>query len=221
MSEDTAPDLAACISQAWSPQIGDPTVMGWVTVALYFLAALASFAAGVRQRPERGFWIALAVLLIALGINKQFDLQSAMTAVGRCLAQAQGWYEDRRAVQLAFISGLLGISAIVMITVLISLRRSLGRVGVAILGFGLLVTFVAVRAIGFHGFDRFIHAEAAFGIRANWILEIGGIVLILVNAAFAIRRPAPEPKAEAPPDTPRPIRIEEPKLPYTRFDRRR
>lgn len=180
-------DLAGCVDQSWSPVIGDPTFMGWFTVLCYFTASFASFFAGwVRVRDKR-VWVLLGIFLLLLGVNKQLDLQSALTAVGRCLAHIQGWYDERRVMQSAFILTLLCVSAVVMVIALFRLRRSLHRVGLALLGFGFLVTFVAVRAVGFHHFDQFISAYTDLGIRMNWLMELGGIGLILVNAVAAIR----------------------------------
>ena len=49
-------------------------------------------------------------LVCALGVNKQLDLQTLFTQLARDLAMAQGWYEERRRYQVAFIIaiGLLG-----------------------------------------------------------------------------------------------------------------
>jgi hypothetical protein len=44
--------------------------------------------------------------LFALGINKQLDLQTALTELGRVLALSQGWYEQRQVVQFWFIAAL-------------------------------------------------------------------------------------------------------------------
>jgi len=70
--------------------------MGWVTVAIYLAAAVtlvvamrAPFPAASRGR-ERLFWALLAAVLRALAVNKQLDLQSYLTARGRCAAQHQG-----------------------------------------------------------------------------------------------------------------------------------
>ena len=94
----------------WSPGIGDPTIGGWITVILYLLAAiscwktafeLATVNTGVSQ--EQRAWRAISALFLALGINKQLDLQTALTEAGRMLAHSEGWYNRRHVVQLAFI----------------------------------------------------------------------------------------------------------------------
>ena len=85
----------------WSPGIGDPSVGGWLTVALYFGAAALVWGL-LRRWPhwssgqEAWFWKLLLIALVLLGINKQLDLQSAFTETARLLAVKQGWYAERR-----------------------------------------------------------------------------------------------------------------------------
>lgn len=185
-------ELYTCITTRWSPRIGDPTLMGWLTVVAYGAAAAASLAAGLARTKDRGFWLPLAVMLVLLGINKQLDLQSALTATGRCLAVMQGWYEQRRLYQFSFIVGLLIVCGGLFLFTLGRMRRSLPSIGVGLVGFGMLLTFVAVRAVGFHHFDAFIGTMVG-PARMNWVMELGGLLLILANAITVslIRREAP------------------------------
>lgn len=177
----------ACVFNNWSPTIGDPSVMGWVTVVFYFVTALFVFS---RIPPsvgrERLFWIVLSVTLIALGINKQFDLQSLFTTIGRCAAKAEGWYGERRQVQVAFIlllaSGALAVGAFS----LWFLRRELPRISIALVGAFILLGFVVLRASSFHHMDMFINAHL-LGLRMNWIMEIGALALII--AGVRLQRP--------------------------------
>ena len=104
-----------CAFHGWSPGIGDPTVMGWVAVAAYLSAAAFAGVAGTRaafpissRRRERLFWLSLFLVLSFLAINKQLDLQSFLTALGRCLSRTQGWYDNRRDVQQDFVLALGG-----------------------------------------------------------------------------------------------------------------
>ena len=186
MDQDVFSVLYACVTNRWQPTIGDPTVMGWVTVAAYFIGASACFVAGNVRMRDGKFWLWLCFLLVCLGINKQFDFQSLLTAIGRCVSQMQGWYEDRRAVQFFFILALGTFCAALLVYTLLRMARRLHRIGIAVLGFGLLLSFVAIRAVSFTHFDAFIGTDFA-GIRMNWILEIGGITLVLLNAMTAIR----------------------------------
>ena len=175
-------DVWTCFDDRWSPTIGDPSVMGWVTVAAYAVTAVltARLAFGPGGRPERVFWLMLALLLAALTMNKQLDLQSALTAFARCLSKAQGWYENRKWVQTSFILGLLAGSIVFLVALGVMMRRHLRRTWCAVLGLVFLTGFVAIRAVGFHHFDILIKSDFA-GIRINWLLELGGIGLILAN----------------------------------------
>lgn len=186
--------LYHCVTDRWSPTIGDPSAMGWVTVAAYGLAGLLCFV-GFARSPNVGvrrFGVVMGLLLLALMVNKQLDLQSALTALGRCVSQIQGWYDERRAFQYKFILGVLIFCAVIGAFMFWALRRQLGQIGLALIGVVCLMTFVAVRAIGFHHFDAFI-LSSVMNVRMNWLLELGGIFLIALNAlwglAFWKRRP--------------------------------
>lgn len=185
-------ELHSCVTGTWSPTIGDPSIMGWVTVFAYFIALLLSglvLVLGAANRPA--FWYFITFCLIFLAVNKQLDLQSALTAVGRCVAKMQGWYENRKVVQIAFISALFSFSFLLTLALAWNLRGRLKRNWLAFIGFAFLVTFVVVRAAGFHDVDQFIGIEL-IGVRVNWLMELTGIIMISLNAVFLIRYgPAP------------------------------
>ncbi|HEY8942673.1 MAG TPA: hypothetical protein VIM73_00370, partial [Polyangiaceae bacterium] len=97
----TRPDPSGLIGN-WSPGIGDPTVTGWVTVVAYLATAVSCTLLALRiprvagpLNRERLLWGLLAAAFFALGLNKQLDLQSAVTEIGRIVAAKQGWYEQR------------------------------------------------------------------------------------------------------------------------------
>lgn len=177
----TGAALLACVGERWAPRIGDPHPMGWATVAAYALAAGLALAVWRGRRGAGGFWLAVALVMAALAVNKQLDLQSALTAAGRCLAQAQGWYEARRGVQAAFVAGLALAGAVFLALMLRSLRGTGGAHLVAAAGLALTVTFVLTRAVGFHHMDQMLKLRLA-GARMNWILELSGIALVTANA---------------------------------------
>jgi hypothetical protein len=170
----------------WSPGIGDPTFGGWLTVALYLVAAVVCWRVARRlggtdagARSEASVWRAIAILFLALGINKQLDLQSAFTEIGRVFALAHGWYEQREIVQLYFIVAVAAVCLLVAATLLILIRKAPAATWIAVLGTTVVLVFVAVRAASFHHVDRFI-GSTMLGLRWNWILEIGGILLVLI-----------------------------------------
>ena len=186
----------------WSPGIGDPTIGGWVTVALYLLASFSCWTSARKIRSkdgrslqERRAWGCISALFLALGINKQLDLQTALTETGRVLAHYQGWYAQRQLVQLAFIALVAMTFFVAAITVLFWIRHAPIPTWLALIGTALVLCFVLIRAASFHHVDRFIGTRI-LGLRWNWVLEMGGISLVLLasqwrQVRFANRDQAP------------------------------
>jgi hypothetical protein len=125
------------------------------------------------------FWLLALCATLLLGINKQLDLQSWFTQVGRDLATSQGWYQDRHSVQKVFLAALVLSGLMGMALMGLWLRRVVHCIAGAILGLGFLVTFVAVRAASFHHVDRWLGDGV---VRMNWMLELGGIALVALSA---------------------------------------
>jgi hypothetical protein len=186
---------------SWRPGIGDPSWGGWLTVALYLLAALSFgvVAAGMRQRQahagsEVRIWAVLAILFAVLGVNKQLDIQTAFTEIGRIVAKEQGWYAERGAVQTLFV---IGVGVLALVTALVVLYWSISApvaTRIALFGAVCVVGYVVIRAASFHHMDRFI-GQRVLGLRWNWVLEMGGITLAwcggLLRARQVARLPRP------------------------------
>lgn len=176
--------------------------MGWVTVVAYFIAALLSLRAlaihigRAREHPHARderllawFWLLVLGAMLFFGINKQLDLQTWFTEVGRDLAKRDGWYEGRRRYQVAFIAAIALVGFVGTTSLAILLRSVLGRVVGALIGLGALATFVVVRAASFHHIDILLGRGT---IRLNWLLELGGIAFVAVSAFRQKRDHAPE-----------------------------
>lgn len=187
----TPSELLGCVAGRWSPRIGDPNLTGWLTVAAYVVTALLALAVWrhLKGRRGRAFWAMLTVLLVLLAVNKQLDLQSALTAAGKCLARAQGWYGHRRVVQAAFIAALLAMAVIGLALAARTLRGALGRSALALLGLAAVLGFVMVRAVSFHHVDHLIGGRS-LGLSNNFLFETAGLLLIALNALVLLRRPA-------------------------------
>lgn len=178
----------------WHPSIGDPSFMGWLTVALYFFCSYRAY--GVVKHSEkifdslltrqRNLWLAIAFILLALGLNKQLDLQTFFTATAKYLAHEHGWYQDRRVYQRIFIFGIGGLGLLSALGLFIYYIRILREHTVAIVGLCSLIVFVLVRASSFHDVDLFLGSRI-LGVKMNWFLELGGIVLIAYNASQLIK----------------------------------
>lgn len=179
---------------SWTVGIGDPTVGGWLTVGLYLTAVGASWyvlrAGDGLPRPlqanEQWVWRALTAMLLVLGINKQLDLQSALTEIGRYVANHQGWYSERGRVQVAFIAGIAVIGA-TLLTALLYLASGAPFPTLWAIGGGVcLAVFVVIRAASFHRVDTWL-AESLVGFRFNWLLEMGGL-MVVIGSVWCRRR---------------------------------
>lgn len=175
----------------WRPEIGDPTLAGWFTVFSYFLAAFLS----VRVRSglpkhgnpsHRAFWLLTGLLMLALGVNKQLDLQSLLTALGKYYAHRQGWYPHRQWLQMAFIASILCLGITALFYGFKRFRGILKENWLAFAGIVFLSVFVLIRASSFHHMDRLIGTRW-LGMKMNWLLELSGIYCIVLNA-FWLRR---------------------------------
>lgn len=181
----------------WNPRIGDPSVMGWVTVVAYFLAALLLWMQWRRapmlyqdhHRIHRLLLLFFALSMFALGVNKQLDIQTWLTKVGRDISKAQGWWENRRVAQAIVLAGIMACGGGLMLVIL----RAGGVLKVhrlAMFGFLVLVVFVIIRASSFFQMDRLINFRV-LGFRMNWFFELTGIGIIGASALRAlVRRPA-------------------------------
>lgn len=176
--------LAYTDADGWRLGIGDPTIMGWLTVAAYLGAAiLAGNASRTGSTGQRRFWLALAVMLFALGVNKQLDLQTWFTLTAKRIAQAQGWYEQRRFVQFAFIV-LIGIGSLAAAWLgLRVVTRNGPKLWLPLTGFCLLLCFVIIRAASFHHVDQFLRFQLA-GVKMNWLFELTGIAMVAAGAIW-------------------------------------
>ena len=163
----------------WRPEIGDPSFMGWFTVIAYAVAAVLAWRVWSARR-ER-IWLGTAVLMALLCVNKQFDLQSLFTDIGREIARHGGWYEDRRRIQKGFVLAVLAGAGVSGCWFVWRFRDFLVRNKLLAAGLFLLLTFIVVRAISFHHVDVFLKSGIA-GLKMNWLLELGGISLVGVAA---------------------------------------
>ena len=185
------------LTRNWNPRIGDPTVIGWVTVGAYFLAALLLWIQR-RQAPmlhqehlwtHRLFLLFFAGSMFALGINKQLDVQTWLTNVGRDISKAHGWWDNRRVAQAIVLAGIIAGCCGLMLVIL----RAGGVIKahrLAMFGFLVLVVFVITRASSFFQIDQLINFRI-LGFRMNWLFELIGIGIIGASAIRAlVRRPA-------------------------------
>jgi len=171
----------------WLPRISDPPI---VAVAFYLMAsvicAMSARKVGLEEPDrsrERAAWRWMTALLLALGINKQLNLDTIFTQAGRVLAHDQGWYHHRALVQLVFVAQVALASMVVAITLLIWARHAPKSTRLALLATMLVVAFVSIRTISYHYVDNLL-AQKILGFRWNTVLEITGIALVLLASLW-------------------------------------
>jgi hypothetical protein len=184
----------------------DPGTLPWLAVALYLVAAgLCLWRCRGTAGRERWFWLFAGLALLVLGLNKELDLQTQLTALGRQMARDGGWYGQRRAFQRAVVIGGGGL-ALAAFAGIAWLVRGLGSaVLVTLSGLALLGLFVIVRAASFHHVDLALRASV-FGLKLHTVLELAGIAIVILGAllprrAQALAPPRPA-KAPQPPRRP-------------------
>lgn len=157
--------------------------MGWLTVAFYFLTAILSLRKAIllhKNQTDFRFWNILALFLLLLGINKQLDIQSFFTEIGRVAARKQGWYQNRRSVQFYFVLIFGCFAFFIIACVWWVLRKKWKKYLIPLCGFLFLMAFIVIRAASFHHFDKFLNLKP-FGARINWVLELGGIGILFYS----------------------------------------
>lgn len=178
--------LAAVEEGRWVPGIGDPSAMGWLTVAAYLVAAALSVAWAAVPGRGRGMPIAFAAMLLLLAVNKQLDLQSWMTFEARGLLRQLDLYPHRRTLQVLFIATVAAAAVAGIAIASVAVRRRRAECGIAFAGAILLAGFILVRAASFHRVDHGL-GQTLLGWKLNWILELGGIAVFAVGAVIGRR----------------------------------
>lgn len=177
----------------WRPRIGDASFMGWLTVAAYGLTAVLCLVAALKggagasgdesggARSQRRLWLGISAVMALLCLNKQLDLQSLLTNIGRIVANRGGWYDGRRTIQFWFVVAV-GLASIAAFVLLVRKTRSIfrGRAWL-LLGLSMLLLFVVMRAASFHHVGEFLE-KRVLGLKMNWLLELGSIALVAVSA---------------------------------------
>lgn len=86
----------------WSPEIGDPSLICWITTVAYILVSFFTLRLTLKvhtnrnSNRERSIWFVLFILFLFLGANKQLDVQTAFMEIMRIIPKQDGWYSIRR-----------------------------------------------------------------------------------------------------------------------------
>jgi hypothetical protein len=169
---------------------GHLTVVGWTNFVLYLIAALLSFraAASVRsqQSSETGrVWLWLGVILAALGLNKQLDLQTILIELGRQIAGEEHLMAHRNELYVLFFLGFMLLVFAFLATVMFRFSgeavRFARQLPLAATGCILGGAYIVIRAASIDGVDLMLGFDFE-RIPFLWLLEAGGLLLIIVQA---------------------------------------
>lgn len=184
--------------EQWRHLLGDPTGIGWIITISYLLTFILCLWAGISVHKHKqqedlygngGVLIGVSVFLLLLGINKQLDLQTLLTIIGRNLAKSQGWYNLRRLFQLVFIVLFI---LIVLLLLSIWIRRMKGKwrqYGFHFVGTIFILLFVMIRATSIEHVS-FRHAAQYDSV--SYILislfELVGILIVGLGSVLCLHR---------------------------------
>jgi hypothetical protein len=167
---------------------GNLSIVGWLTVILYFCAAIRcwiiareirSTTGNIEETKELRCWSSMSAAFFALGVSKQLDLQTILTNTGRVIARFQGWYGQRQSAQIAFVAVIAIMSLIAAIVLVRWARNAPVSTWLALASSIMLIGYWVIRTVSLHSVDRLVDARI-LGVRLDSILEIAGLGAVLV-----------------------------------------
>jgi hypothetical protein len=177
--------LATLVNGRWAIGLGDRSALGWITVVVYFLAAVCTSVAARKAGPGRRYWIAMTPILAFLGVCKLFDLPGFFTDAFRYGFMQSEQGEFHGTFQRNLSAGLLlaGVAAIAIIFYFS--RRLSWTINFAMAGIVYLIAFIMIRAISLHQVDHLLGIQI-WGVKVNHVLELAGLALVVFPAMMKI-----------------------------------
>lgn len=174
-----------CTAQTWSLTLPSFTWLTVLNVLLYAVALVLSarLTISTSRRVTGDFWFGLSALLVFLFLIEQMDLRSAATAMLTCHAVQYDWINNHAFVHRTLMTALVVITAILITSLIVTMRRRIKSHGSAIAGLACLILFCAV------GLAQIISLNPGEGQEMRRVspslstLQFLGLVLIISNAA--------------------------------------
>jgi len=162
------------------------------------IVALIALGAYLRERRELDhrsserlwptFWLLTSLLFGVMAVGHIGDLGGRIGDLGRREARSEGWYADRRMLQVP----LVGLITLVWITLSATAilrfperRRRYLPTAVTILT---LICFVAIRMISLHHVDSLLHRRHVVGIELGLVVEAALLIAIVALVERALRQ---------------------------------
>jgi hypothetical protein len=121
------------------------------------------------------WWFVVGVVMLLLGLNKELDLQTLVGSWGKQVAREQGWYSQKRVVQVVFVTALVLATLVALASAAYALRHVLRRIALGLAGLGLVFVYALLRAALFHTVRDPSSQNALAWV---WPLELAGIALV-------------------------------------------
>lgn len=182
-------------SLLWNWKPGDFTFLGWTVTFAYGLAAILCWRRGFGvgrkhiDPEDRSMWRFFSAALLALGLNKQLDLQTLGLRFLRHLAGSQGWYQQRRTVQMIFV--IVAVFAGILFFAFLLLRKKnfFRRNPQTLAGLILVIGYLLIRAAGIN------HIDASLGINLGvkpWLsaMELLACICFIGSSLSASKAPS-------------------------------
>lgn len=180
----------------WHLEVGDPTVLGWITAVAYLAAAIGcalcwrnrrQLIDGAGARRFAMYWLVMAVVMLLLAFNKQLDLQKLIYITGRNLAIRQGWFDQRREVMRMVVLGVGIVGVLSVGVVLLAMNGLWSRLWLSVLGITLLAGFAVIRTGELLDLNHLTKAQLIGPVHLSHVIELLAITLVLLGSVLCNR----------------------------------
>lgn len=199
MEDSTIPELIEILTpDGWRLHFGDQNVFGWTITVTYFLVSFLCLRAALYSgknwqsnvgTDNRIMWFGIAFILLMLGINKQLDLQTWFTSVGREIAKERGWYYMRRKVQAVFVM-ISALSSVLIIVVMFRRFKDMLRQNwLVFVGLVCLAAFILIRTAFFYHVDYMFRKPDIFmALNMKFICELGALIIVGAGVQLSLHK---------------------------------
>lgn len=163
---------------------GDQSLLSWLVFAVYFVVVVWIWVATKKvDSRERGFLLLNLLALLALGLNKQLDIQTDLINLAKQLAQYAGLYSHKTALKQLFVL-FVGAGVTTAIIVFVALFwRLFFKYAFVFIGWLCLFIFIVLR-VAYFEHDAFRGASLWQYEQYFQLIELTGLLLI----GLAIKR---------------------------------
>jgi hypothetical protein len=170
----------------------------WWEASGAVIVALAALRAYLRERSELNrensdrlwptFWLLTALLLGAMAVGHVGDLGGRIADLGRRQARTEGWYSDRRTLQVPLVGLITATWIALSATAIVRFPERRRRYLPTALTIFTLICFVAIRMISLHHVDSLLHRTHVVGIEFGLIVEVLLLIAVVVLIERALRQ---------------------------------